>query len=176
MFPLFDQEYDYLEELDAEYLSFSVAGCNSTEIELQRFTMTDDNLLKTAIDRDRGEFCIVITADPVEGLPVELVECHDFTPDTSWHFDNGFFRLEIATPKVDFENVVEVKEDFCLTVWEEMNEPLVISHCDFSAMQEFEFQTFFIYICLIAALLQIVTLSDSEVATKPKLDFAPRNN
>ena len=140
VFPLFDQEYDYLEELDAEYLSFSVAACNSTEIELQRFTMTDDNLLKTAIDRDRGEFCIVITDDPVEGLPVELVECHDFTPDTSWHFDNGFFRLEIATPKIDFENVVEVKEDFCLTVWEEMNEPLVISHCDFSEIQQFEFQ------------------------------------
>ena len=50
VFPLFETEYDYLEELDAEYLSFSVAGCNSTEIELQRFTMTDDNLLKTATE------------------------------------------------------------------------------------------------------------------------------
>ena len=138
MFPLFDDEYDYLAELDAEYLSFSISGCNSTQIELQRFTMTDDNLLKTCTDR--GEFCVVITADPVEGLPVELVDCHDFTPDTSWRFENGLFRLDIARPIIDFEKVVEVNEEFCLTVWEEMNEPLVISHCNFDEEnQNFEF-------------------------------------
>ena len=55
--PKLDDEYEYLEDLDAENLSLSMTPCNSSEIELQRFTISDDNLLKFA---ERGEFCLGI--------------------------------------------------------------------------------------------------------------------